>query len=115
MSTIPWDWWLDEEGNAGREFLCRPTEKRERLSDAPLQGRRPQLADLEVSVISDLRFCLGCIKHLNAQRRTPAGESPILPVFNKEQTRWLRAINEGTQFLGNLWRCFDAKVEVVTR
>jgi len=39
----------------------------------------------------------------------------MLPVFNKEQTRRLRAVNEGTQFNTNLWRCLDAKVEVVTR
>jgi hypothetical protein len=115
VSTIPWDWWLAEEGKVGREFLRRPPEKRERLSDPPLQERRPQLADLEVSLISDLRFRLECMKHLYAQRRTPAGESPILRVFNKEQTRWLRTANEGTQFLGKLLRCFDAKVEVVTR
>jgi hypothetical protein len=87
VSTIPWDWWLAEEGKVGREFLCRPPEKRERLSDAPLQERRPQLAELEMSLISDLRFRLECIKHLYAQRRTPAGESAIPPVFNRKQTR----------------------------
>jgi hypothetical protein len=41
VSTIPWDWWLAEEGKVGREFLCRPPEKSERLPDAPLSEHCP--------------------------------------------------------------------------
>src|SRR5258706_6815231 len=66
-------------------------------------------------LIGDLRFPPESIKHLQAQRRTLARESAIPPVFNGKPTFKPRASNEGTQFVRNLWRCLDAKVEVVTR
>jgi len=115
VSTIPRDWWLAEEGKVGREFLLRPPERRRRLSNAPLQGRCPWLADLEMLLIGDLRFPPESIKHLQAQRGTLARESAIPPVFNEKPTCKPRASNEGTQFPGNSWRGLDAKVEVVTR
>jgi hypothetical protein len=37
-----------------------------------------------------------------------------LPVFNKEQTHWLRAAKEGIHLIRNLWRGLDGNVEVVT-
>src|SRR5258706_14746906 len=55
------------------------------------------------------------MKHLYVHRGGVAGKSAICPVFNRKETLWYRAVNQGLRFVGRLWRSFDENVEVVTR
>jgi hypothetical protein len=55
------------------------------------------------------------MKHLYVHRGGVAGKSAIRPVFNRKETLWQRAANQGLRFVGCLWRWFDENVEVVTR
>jgi hypothetical protein len=55
------------------------------------------------------------MRHLYVHRGGVGGKSAICPVFNRKETLWQRAVNQGLRFVGRLWRWFDENVEVVTR
>jgi hypothetical protein len=54
------------------------------------------------------------MKHLYVHRGGVAGKSAIRLVFNRKETLWQRAVNQGLRLVGRLWRWFDENVEVVT-